>query len=158
MDNLGLKTLKQVGDDSGQVQKTLDELHKSFATLTQEEQKYANIFLHDVHSGNLAVDTQKTFRDYITEYQFTAKDAAIREIAQTLGLDEAKLRALMNTGITEANINEYGRFDSLKSTVDSSKAKAYFEQLEGKTIAPHLVKIKVYNLLQKFIISGGFEI
>jgi type I restriction enzyme R subunit len=153
-----LKTLKQEGEDSGQVQKTLDELHKSFATLTQEEQKYANIFLHDVQSGNLAVDTQKTFRDYITEYQFTAKDAEIREIAQTLGLDETKLRALMNTGINEANINEYGRFDNLKNTVETSKAKAYCEKLEGKTLPAFKVNMKVHNLLQKFIISGGFEI
>ncbi len=122
-----LKTLQQAGDDSGEVQKTLDELHKSFASLTQQEQKYANIFLHDVQSGSLAVDTQKTFRDYITEYQSTAKDTEIHEIAQDLGLDETKLRAMMNTGITEANINEYGRFDSLKSTVDICKAKGYFE-------------------------------
>ena len=132
--------------------------HKSFATLTQEEQKYANIFLHDVQSGNLAVDTQKTFRDYITEYQFTAKDAEIREIAQALGTDETKLRALMNTGVNEANINEYGRFDNLKSTVDTSKATAYFEKLDGKSLSAFRVNIKVHNLLQKFIISGGFEI
>lgn len=153
-----LKTLKQKGDDNGQVQNTLDALHKSFASLTQQEQKYANIFLHDVQSGNLAVDTQKTFRDYITEYQFTAKDAEIRELAVLVGLDETKLRAMMNAGVTEANINEYGRFDSLKSTVDSSKAKAYFKQLEGETIPAFKVKIKVHNLLQTFIISGGFEI
>ena len=43
-----LKTLKQNGVDSEQVQKTLDELHKSFASLSQDDQKYANIFIHDV--------------------------------------------------------------------------------------------------------------
>jgi len=32
------------GEDGEQVQKTLDELHKSFATLTQDEQKVAGIF------------------------------------------------------------------------------------------------------------------
>lgn len=153
-----LKTLKQEGDDSGQVQKTLDELHKSFASLTQEEQKYANIFLHDVQSGNITVDTQKTFRDYITEYQFTAKDAEIHEIAELFGLDETKLRAMMNTGITEANINDYGRFDDLKSTVDRIKAKTYFEKLEGTTFPAFRINIKVHNLLQSFIISGSFDI
>jgi type I restriction enzyme R subunit len=153
-----LKTLKQEGDDSGQVQKKLDELHKSFASLTQEEQKYANIFLHDVQSGNITVDTQKTFRDYITEYQFTAKDAEIHEIAELLGLDETKLRAMMNTGITEANINDYGRFDDLKSTVNRIKVKAYFEKLEGTTFPAFRINIKVHNLLQSFIISGSFEI
>lgn len=34
--------------DGAETAAVLDELHKSFATLTQEEQKYANIFLHDV--------------------------------------------------------------------------------------------------------------
>lgn len=153
-----LKTLQQAGDDSGEVQKTLDELHKSFASLTQEEQKYANIFLHDVQSGNITIDIQKTFRDYITEYQFTAKDTEIHEIAQDLGLDETKLRAMMNTGITEANLNEYGRFDSLKSTVDICKAKAYFEKLEGKSLSASRVKMKVHDLLQRFIINGRFGI
>lgn len=153
-----LKTLKLEGDDSGQVQKTLDELHKSFASLTQEEQKYANIFLHDVQSGNISLDTQKTFRDYITEYQFTAKDTEIHGISTLLGLNESKLRAMMNSGITEANMNEYGRFDALKSTVDKSKAKDYFEKIEGKTIQSFRVSIKVQNLLQSFIIKGNLEI
>jgi type I restriction enzyme R subunit len=153
-----LKVLEQAGDESGQVQKTLDELHKSFATLTQDEQKVAGIFLHDVQSGNITVDTQKTFRDYITEYQFAAKNTQIQMLAQLLGLDETKLRAMMNKGTTEATINEYGRFDTLKSTVDSNKATAYFEKLEGQPIPAFKVNMKVHHLLQRFILSGGFEL
>lgn len=148
-----LKILKT--GDSDAVQKTLDELHKSFASLTQAEQKYANIFLHDVRSGNIALASQKSFRDYITEYQFSAKDAEIRELAESLGLDESKLRAMMHTGITEANLNEYGRFDDLKNTVDKIKARAYLETLEGKTIPPFRVNILVDSLLRRFIFSGG---
>lgn len=30
----------------------------------------------------------------------------------------------------------YGRFDTLKATVDASKAKAYFEEQELKSIPP----------------------
>jgi type I restriction enzyme R subunit len=153
-----LKTLRNEDDDSEQIQKTLDELHKSFASLTQEEQKYANIFLHDVQSGNASLESGKTFRDYISEYQFKAKNAEIRQISQLFGLDETKLRSMMNSGVTELNINEYGRFDELKSTVDKAKAKEYFEKLEGKSIPPFKVNIKVHNLLQEFIIRGGFEV
>jgi type I restriction enzyme R subunit len=151
-----LKSLKS--GDGEQVQNTLDELHKSFASLTQQEQKYANVFIHDVQSGNIGIDPNKTFRDYITEYQFTAKDGEIRQLVLLLGLDESKLRVMMNTGVTEANINEYGRFDTLKNTVDSSKAKAYFEKLEGAMIPSFKVNIKVHNLLQSFLICGGFEL
>lgn len=153
-----LKTLKQEGIDSVQLQNTLDELHKSFSSLTQEEQKYANIFIHEVHSGNIEIDTNKTFRDYITEYQSNAKNEEITKLTLTFGLDESKLRALMNTSINEKNINVYGRFDDLKNTVDKDKAKEYFEKMEGKSLKPFQINIKVHNLLQEFIIKGGFEI
>ena len=74
------------------------------------------------------------------------------------GLDKSKLSTLMNTNITAANINEYGRFDELKVTVDKQKAKAYFELVEGISIPPFKVNIRTANLLQKFIIEGGFEL
>jgi len=153
-----LKTLELGELDKEHFQVTLDELHKSFATLTQEEQKYANIFLHDVQGGEAKLEEGKTFRDYITQYQSKAKNAEINHISQLLGLDETKLRKMMNSGISELNINEYGRFDDLKNLVDKDKAKEYFEKLEGKTIPPFKINIRVHNLLQRFIITGGFEI
>ena len=64
----------------------------------------------------------------------------------------------MDSGVTDENINEYGHFDDLKSTVDKSKAKEYFEELEGVTIPAFRINIKIHDLLQVFIISGGFEI
>ena len=53
--------------DGTETATVLDELHKSFATFTQEKQKYANIFLHDVQNGDVVVDEGKTLRDYITD-------------------------------------------------------------------------------------------
>lgn len=37
--------------------------HKTFATLSQEEQKYANIFLHDIQRGDVEVTVGKSLRD-----------------------------------------------------------------------------------------------
>jgi type I restriction enzyme R subunit len=91
-------------------------------------------------------------------YQSKAKSDEISKISEILGLDQAKLRALMGTNVTEANINEYGRFDDLKSTVDKTKAKTYFENQEGTTISPFKINIKIHNLLQEFILRGGFEV
>jgi type I restriction enzyme R subunit len=153
-----LKLIKDEDVDSEQMQTVLNNLHKSFASLTQEEQKYANIFLHDVQSGNVTIEANKTFRDYITKYQFNAKNDEIKKISNILGLDEEKLREMMNLGKSKSNINEYGHFDDLKETVDKSKAKQYFERLEGKSLAAFKVNIKVHNLLQKFIIEDGFEV
>ncbi len=153
-----LKTLKQEGADGEQVQNTLDELHKSFASLTQEEQKYANIFIHDVQRGDVNFEEGKSFRELITEYQFNAKNAQVSAISQLLDLNQDKLNSLMNTEVTEENINEFGRFDDLKSTVDKVKAKVYFEKLEGSSLSVFKVNVKIDKLLQDFIISGGFDL
>lgn len=153
-----LKNLKKEDVDAVELQNTLDELHKSFAFLTQEEQKYANIFIHDVQSGVAKLESGKTFREYITVYQYNAKNDQIKKITNALALEESKLRSLMDMGINELNINEYGRFDELKNTVNKIKAKEYFEKLEGVSIAAFKVNIKIHNLLQKFIIEGGFDL
>ena len=153
-----LKTLSQDDVDESEKQKTLDDLHRSFAMLTQEEQKYANIFLHDVDSGNAKMENGKTFRDYITEYQTRAKNDQIHRISRCLGLDEKKLCNLLAAHVTEANINEFGRFDELKASVDKSMAREYFEKLENTKIPTFKINIRIHNLLQKFILKGGFDI
>lgn len=134
------------------------ELHKTFASLTQEEQKYANIFLHDIESGDATIEEGKPLRDYINEYVKKAKNDQVHLIACSLGLDEATLRSMMVLKVDESNINEYGKLDNLKATVDKAKAKAYFEAVENMRIAPPRVNIKVDKLLRDFIISGGYEI
>jgi type I restriction enzyme R subunit len=140
------------------VEKALDDLHKTFATLTQEEQKYAAIFLRDIQRGDVAIDENTTFRDYVTKYQSKAKSDQIGRIAEALGLDEDMLRNLMGLKLTEGNINEHGRFDKLKATVDKTKARAYFEAMEGTSIIPPKVNMRVDALLRQFLLEGGFDI
>ena len=140
------------------IEQTLNELHKTFASLSQEEQKYAAIFLGDVERGDVVFEEGKTLKDYITDYQTRAKDDQIHRFAEAIGVNEEKLRYIMGLHVTDANINEFGRFDALMQTVDKSVAKKYFEQLEGKTIPMPRVAIKVDALLRKFILSGGFEV
>lgn len=144
--------------DSTEIEKTLNELHKSFATLSQEEQKFANIFLHDIQHGDIKIDTNKTFKEYIKEYQANAKNSQVRKLVELFDLDESKLHIMMELNITEENINDYGRLDELKDSVDKAKAKVYFEELEGKTIPPFKVNMKVYNLLKDFIINDGLDL
>lgn len=61
----------------------------------------------------------------------------------------------MNTHVTEANLNEFGRFDDQKATVDQQKAKTYFDGLEGKELPLFRVNIRTAKHLQDFIIQGG---
>lgn len=144
--------------DTTELLKAEEELHKTFATLTQEEQKYAQLFLNDVQRGDVVPEEGKTMRDYITEYLARAKNNEQHKLAEVLGIDEALLRKLMALDITEENINEYGRFEALKKTVDKAKAKAYFEAVEGTKLIPPKVMQKADKLLRKFILAGGCEI
>lgn len=153
-----MKLLQQHGTSNEMIKQAEDELHKTFATLSQEEQKFANIFLHDIQCGDVVPQAEKSLRDYITEYMAKAKSDQIHHIAIVFGLDENKLRLMMNQRVTEANINEFGRFDALKATVDKTKAKTYFEELEGIKIIPPKVNMKVDKLLRNFIINGGFDL
>lgn len=153
-----LKLLNLEGASAEAVEQAETELHKTFATLSQEEQKYANIFLHDIQRGDVAITEGKTLRDYITEYLSKAKNDQIHRVAVALGVDEVKLRTIMSLRLNSTNINEFGRYDDLKKTVNKAKAKEYFEKIEGTKIIPPKVNVKVDNLLREFILGGGFEI
>ena len=148
----------QKGSSPEVVEQALSELHKSFAVLDQEDQKYANIFLHDVQSGNIFIEDNKSLRDYINEYQYKAKDDQVHQFSDIFGLDENKLRNMMSLKLTNTNINEFGRLDELKKTIDKAKAKSFFEIKDGIKLNPPKVNIKIDRLLREFILSGGFEI
>lgn len=136
----------------------LNDLHNTFATLNQEEQKYANIFLHDLQRGDVFLKEGKTFRDYITDYQFKAKNDQIHRFAEVLGLDEEKLRTMMDLKLTESTIDEFGRLEVLKATKDKDKVKAYFQKKEGVEISKARANIKADKLIREFILKGGIDI
>ena len=62
--------------------------------------------------------------------------------------------------MTRDNINEYGRFDELKATVDKQKAQDYFTEIDGlpKKIPLFRVNNRVDQLLTDFILSGGMDV
>lgn len=156
--NKYIKLLNGNGVSAEDIEKAETELHKTFAMLTQEEQKYANIFLHDIQRGDVEIISGKTLRDYINEYLLKAKNDQIHSLSVHLGVDENKLRDIMSLNPVESNLNEFGRYDELKQTIDKKKAKDYFEKIEGRKIIPPKVMTKADMLLRDFILSGGFDI
>ncbi|MDQ7016116.1 MAG: HsdR family type I site-specific deoxyribonuclease [Gammaproteobacteria bacterium] len=156
------KYLKALLSGEVDVEKILDELHQSFASLTQEEQKVAEIFLRDVQRGEITPQADKTFRDYITEYQSNAHNSQVSALVDLLSADAAefrdKLNAIVNSSVTDANINEFGRFDALKNNVDRTKAKAYFEKQAGENLSIFKVNMQTAKLLQNFILNGDFDL
>lgn len=153
-----MKLLSQDDISPEELENTLNELHKSFAALTQEEQKFANIFLHDIQSGDVGYDPEKSFRDYLDEYMINAQMQQVRNLSIAIGVDAVKLSDIMSNMVTESNLDEFGRFSDLASTIDRIKAKAYFEWLEEKPLSILKVNSKASKLLRNFILSGGFEI
>jgi type I restriction enzyme R subunit len=150
-----LKCLEQ--DDEG-LAAAREELHRSFASLSQDDQRFAELFLHDVERGDVTLEDGMTLRDYITSYARKAKNAQVERVVEALGIDGELLASMAALDLTESNINEFGRFDDLKNSVDKARAKTFFEQKEGKTLSLFKVNSRAAVLLKKFILEGGFDI
>ncbi|MBB3171510.1 type I restriction endonuclease subunit R, EcoR124 family [Parvibacter caecicola] len=153
-----LKQLELEGANAEATEAALAALHKTFASLSQDEQKYANLFIHDVQSGDVFVDPSKTFRDYITEYRRQAQDERIAQAGNLLGVDVAKLAELLAAAPDGDNLNEFSRFDKLVETMDVGRAREYFSAKEGSSVPAFRVKARAYKLLQKFVLDGGCDL
>lgn len=152
------KWLKCLERDNEGLAAAREELHRSFASLSQDDQRFAELFLHDVERGDAALEDGMTLRDYITSYARKAKNAQVERVVEALGIDGELLATMAALDLAESNINEFGRFDDLKDSVDKARAKAFFEQKEGKTLSLFKVNTRAAALLKKFILEGGFDI
>lgn len=119
------KWLKTIGGTEEAA--ALEELHHSFATLSKEDQKFAELFLHDVQSGDIKLDPNLALSDYITTYKQKDANDKVLKIIKDLGLDGDLLRALLARKYTRENL-DLGRLNDLKETVDREKAKVYFNE------------------------------
>jgi type I restriction enzyme R subunit len=152
-----LKELNQEKDQAS-IERTLNELHKSFASLTQAEQKYAKLFLHDLQRGDVQLTEGYSFRDYINTYKGNAENAQLNAVVNALGLDKNKLIVLMHDKVDEKNINNFGRFDGLKESVDREQAKAYFEKQDGVTLSPFRLSMRIDKFLKQFLFAQANDL
>ena len=152
------KIIQEYGKDAPLAENIYQEIHKNFATLNQEEQKYAEMIIFDIQNGTLYVDDGKSFRDYLNEYQIKIKNDQIHKFAVAIGYDEELLRELVYARPNEANLNEYGRFEPLRNSLNVDIASSYFEKTRGEKLPIPLVKVEAENLVKMFIINRGFDI
>ena len=140
--------------DAKAKQRNLDELHKSFSTLSEEDQAFARQFLNDVENG-LPVEENKNLTDYIAEYKAKSYNDKVAEIADGLGINIDKLRELINLHPNETKINEFNRYDDLFKDLEVSKARIYLEKkLSIKLIKDREVKMEADAFLRNIIIKG----
>ena len=122
-------------------------MHHSFATLSKEDQKFAELFLHDVQSGDIKLDPNLALSDYITTYKQKDANDKVLKVIKDLGLDGDSLRAMLARKYTRENL-DLGKFNALKATVDKEKAKVYFK--ENRMI---FLNKRIDEFLREFIID-----
>lgn len=146
------------GGDPEERRRVKNDLHRFFATLTSDEQRYANMVINDLENGELVVEPGRDFMDYIIAYQERTESDNINTLQEAFDLDEKHLRTMMNLNITQNNLNEYGRFSKLKESVDRKKARFYLEETLGEKLKPFEVSRKVDTILRDFLLEDGFNV
>ena len=131
-----LKALNRRSADPEEFDRVKSELHRSFASLSREDQKFAMLFLDDLERDKAKLGPGKTLRDYITEYKTRVQTEQLDKIRDILGLDREKLVAIMQDRVNIDNLNVFGRFDALISSVDRGKARSYAAQAQYEHLQP----------------------
>jgi len=149
-----IKNLYMEGPGSEITKSALEELCKTFATLSQKDQRTALIILHDIQSGDLHLDKGKTIYDYIAEYQISELHKQIMTLSEATGLNPSQLINIMSCDVNEQNLNEFNRFENLKLTLDLQKTRVFLNKITGNAVPPFLVMPKADQILRKFILDS----
>lgn len=143
-------------ENGEQIDKARQELATTFAKLSEEDQKYANMLLNDFNSGDVVIDPSKTFIDYLNDYKNSSKNKKIQDFVKAIGVDENLLRNIIE--LAPENPNEFGKFDELESTVDKKAAKQFFIRRDGKDYTDFKINVLIHESLRKFISNINFDI
>lgn len=143
------------GPGSELTKEAFKELHKTFASLSQKDQRTAMIILHDLQSGDLHLSPGKTIYDYIAEYQFRELHKQVMILAEATGLNASQLEHIMSRNVTEQNLNEFSQFDNLKLTLNMTKTREFIAKVEGTEVPARLVIPKADKLLREFILDSS---
>ena len=149
--------LIQEGYDQEAVDDALKELHKSYSMLSSEEQRFADIFIHDVRKGDIKLDQDKSFRDYISDMMKSAENARIQRVVRRLGCYERLLREMLQKKVTKETIEAHGTYKELKQSVNKKKATDFFIVVERNRFQPERLAMYVDRYLRAFILSGGVD-
>lgn len=144
--------------DSNLIQSLLNDLHRTFAQLPVELQPYAEMILNDVNNGELVIKEGWEFTDYLNEYQLSEEDDFIQDLVDSTNINEALLREMLDLRLTEVNINEYSRFDKLKSSVNVGHFSGYIEKNLGKMVIQIKVNMLIDRLLRAFLLEDVFDV
>ena len=143
-------------DDPGSepTKEALRELHKTFASLPQKDQRTAILILHDIQCGDLRPEAGKTIQDYINEYQLKELHKQALLFAEGTGVNLRLLEDLIKANPTEKNLDDFSRFSELRNTLDNVKTKAFIAKVEGEEPKPRMVIAKGAKLLKEYVLDA----
>lgn len=148
-----VKALHQEGVSKQELDRLLNELSTSFASLPQAEQRFAEVLLHEIQTNNIVLEPDKSCRDYITDYMRRSQEATVNELVESLGIDRDILQRIIERHPTQKDLDQFGQYDRLKESADRNKAQAYFQQTTGKTLSGLLLTIAIDRHLRDFILN-----
>ncbi|MEE3928236.1 HsdR family type I site-specific deoxyribonuclease [Mycoplasmopsis ciconiae] len=136
--------------------KIIEDLTSGFSFLSFKDQEFAKLILHDIISGRFEYDPNKEFSEILNEYKYKKTENRISNFANTFGLDETKLRKIIDSYPTKENINEYGKFDEVYKTANENSIVNYYTN-KGIKSSAFMLKRKFIELLKNFIIDQETE-
>lgn len=148
-----IKRLYTEGPGSEPTREALQELHKTFASLPQEDQRTAILILHDIQRGDLQPEAGKTIQDYINEYQLKELHKQILILSEATGVNISMLQQIIISGPTEENLDDFNRFADLRLTLDPIKTRTFITKVEGIEPKARMVNAKGAKLLKDFILD-----
>lgn len=156
--NKYLKELQDPNSSKEYLDELKNSLHKNFTLLPRDKQAYAEMIMNDLQSGDLKIVKESDFNDYINAYSVSELDRQIDSMVKFTGINEEKLRSLLMLKPTENNINEFGRFDSLKESADIDQIIDNLTKVKGSKVP--VVKAKIYldRMIRKFLTNDTFYI
>ena len=152
-----IKRLYAEGPGSEPTKEALQELHKTFASLPQKDQRTAIMILHDIQRGDLRPEAGKTIQDYINEYQLKELHKQIVILSEATGINISMMERLMLDSPTEETLNAFNRFEELRLTLDPLKTRTFITRVEGTEPKARMVLAKGAKLLKDFILYSDMR-
>lgn len=152
-----IKEIQMYGSNGKSAQDMLNILRQSFASLSQGDQKLANIIINDIQRGDLEIADNDSLTDLINKYRTSKIDNAIRAFCEKWYIPEEKFRDFYSHYTTLSRINEYGNLDRLLESVDRTKVSERLSKEKGKKIAPFIANREVSKAITNFVVSGCME-
>ncbi len=151
-----VKCLEQKNVTAEELAAVREELHQSFASLSQEDQGFAQMLIDDLASGSIQLEPGLSISDYIAQYKNRALSRDVDLAVRAFGLDRHLLIDLLRNGpLTNDNINAFGRYDRLVRSVDHAQAKSYLEKAMGREMDEFTYRARLNMVLREFLYSGG---